>query len=138
MEKEVCDYSDISKEYIKDICMVESRNCLSIGRMLLLLGGSQSQYEFLSDAQLAHSVFEKAKQDIIDLALKHTVLFIKSVDLDNIQAICHVVYYKKSKLQRPRLVIAAAIKIEHQGKTDKFGNLYTFVRTYHIPCKTFS
>ena len=135
MENEVGDSYNITKEYVKEHCMVDSRNCMSIGRMLLILGGSQSQFEFLSDAQVANAVFSKAKQDIIDLSMRHTVLFIKTVELENVEAICHVVYYKKSKLQRPRLVVVSAIKVQHHGKRDKFGNLYTFVRTYHLPCK---
>ena len=57
------------------------------------------------------------------------------MNLGNIEAICEVVYYKKSKLQRPRLVVAAATKVQHLGKKDKFGNFFIFVRTYHLPCK---
>ena len=135
MGKEVCDYSNFTNEQIKDFCVVESRNCMSIGRMLLILGGSQSQFEFLSDASFSQSIYNKAKQDIINLGLSHNVFFFKTVDVGNIQAICQVVYYKKSKLQRPRLVVTAAIMVQHYGKKDRFGNLMTFVRAYHLPCK---
>ena len=107
MENSSIDYSSLTRDDIKDICMVQSRNCVSVGRLLLLLGGSRSHYEFLSDVVVAHSVYEAAKKDIIDLGLFHDVYFYKEVDLGNIQAVCEVVYYKKSKLQRPRLVMAA-------------------------------
>ena len=135
MDTGTFDYSQLTKEQIKDMCMVESRNCVSVGRMLYLLGGSSSQYEFISDACVAHSIYSKAKQDIIDLGMFHDIMFFKTVNLGNIEAICVVVYYKKSKLQRPRLVVAAAIKVEYLGKKDVFNNYYTFVRTFHLPCK---
>ena len=46
MEESFLDFSNITKEQVKEYCMVESRNCISIGRMLLLLGGSKSQLNF--------------------------------------------------------------------------------------------
>ena len=135
-EKDELDFCDITIEEVKEYCMLSSRNCVSIGRLMLLLSGSQSQFEFLSDPVVAVSIYEKAKQDAINIGMKHDIYYFKEVKAENIEAIAEIVYYKKSKLQRPRLVVVGALKVEYFGKKTDDGLSYTFVRIFHIPCKS--
>ena len=74
---------------------------MSVGRLMLLLSGANTQFEFLSDSLMAKAVYLKSREDIVNLGLFHDVFFFKEISLGNIDAICAVVYYKKSKLQRP-------------------------------------
>ena len=53
---------------------------------MYILSGIASVFEFLSDPLFGHDVFSKSKQDLINLGLRHQVLFKKEVNAGSMYA----------------------------------------------------
>ena len=125
---------EFKTETIKEICLVESKNCLSVSNMLLKLGGHNSQFEFFEDQAFANEVYETGKKDLVDMGMKHNIYYVEGITEGNVEALLSVVHYKRSKLQRSRLVVLACLKANYIPA--QFGvKPLTFVRFFHLPCK---
>ena len=61
---EIIDYSNLDIETVKEICLVESKNCVSVSDMLQKLSGQNSTYEFIDDPVMANLIYNYAKQEL--------------------------------------------------------------------------
>lgn len=131
------DFSDLKKSLVVDNFMIQQAVCMTVPKMLLKLSGFESHFMFISDTPMANKLFEKGRQDVLDLELYEEVLFKKSYESLICEAILCVVRYKKGKITKPRLTTVAAIKctpfFAMQSELDEL----TFVRLYQLPCKLF-
>lgn len=90
-------------------CMVDSRNCLTVGRMLDVRRGVNKKFFIFKDADLVEQVYQKWKEDNEALGEKHDIYFRDQVENDHYKALCCVFYCYKTVDQRARLVVTAGI-----------------------------
>ena len=128
-------YADIDPEVMFDFCLVHSRNCISVNSLLYTIGGQNSKYEFFKDNELANDVYDKATQDLAELGMEKNILWFDIKEEGNVKAVVAVLFYKRTKLQHPRLVLVGAIKVTYLEESKPPSQCHTFVRAFHLPCK---
>lgn len=129
------DFSDLEKDIVLEEFMVKEKNCISVPNMLAKLGGYQSAYRFISDTPMAEMLYQKARDDIENLAFYQEIHYTKKHISVISEAILSVVRYKRGDVSRPRLTTVAALKIKpFFGMQSDLANL-TFVRFFDLPCK---
>ena len=71
-EDEFCTITgqNFSTESIKEVTLVESRNCLSVSNMLVKLSGHNSQYVIFEEQAFAEEIYQKSKTDLVDMGMK--------------------------------------------------------------------
>ena len=135
-EDEFCTINgqNFSTESIKEVCLVESRNCLSVSNMLVKLSWHNSQYVSFEEQAFAEEIYQKSKTDLVDMGMKQHIYFVEGVFEPNVEALMAVVHYVRTKLQCPWLVVLACMKLKY-FHPDIRSEPLTFVRVFHLPCK---
>ena len=133
--EEIIDYSNLDIDTVKDICVVESKKCITVSEMFQKLSGQNSTYEFISDPVMATKIYDYGRQELVNLSMKHDTYYYNHKEEATYEALCVVVHYKKSKLQNRRLVLVAVMKAIYLEPDRESSNMLTFVRMYNIPCK---
>lgn len=130
------DFSMVEKDTVIEHFMIEEKNCMSVPSMLVKLGGYGSFYKFISDTTMAEMIFNKGREDLKNLDLFHDVYFNKKHQSIISEAEISVVHYKRGKMSRPRLTTVAVIMIKPFFAMEWEHSNLTFVRLFHLPCKS--
>ena len=126
----------INKKMIREYFLIRKEKCSTVADVLVELGGVYLFHPVLKDARLAETIYEYYRAKLISLSegVEGIMYYIDEVSSDDKynQLICSVVKAKRKKLQTPRMILRAVIKVVVPGPPE-----VGFVRIYDLPCKVF-
>ena len=128
------DYSDLEKDTVLKYVKIKSDYCLSVSNMLCKLEGIHESHPVFADYHLAEAIFEKARDDIMDLAKQHSVYFLDKDRFKNEHLIAGIVLYKKTRLESARMAVVAAIKIIVKASDPEVPTV-GYMKAFLLPCK---
>ena len=121
---------------IREYFLIKKEKCSTVADILVELGGVYSFHPVLKDARLAETIYEYYRAKLISLSegVEGIMYYTDEVSSDDKynQLICSVVKAKRKKLQTPRMILRAVIKVVVAGPPE-----VGFVRIYDLSCKVF-
>ena len=126
----------VNKKMIREYFLVRKETCSTVADVLVELGGVYSFHPVLKDAKLAETIYQYYRAKLISSSegVEGIMYYIDEVSSDDKfnQLICSIVKTKRKRLQTPRMVLRAVIKVIVPGPPE-----VGFVRIYDLPCKGF-
>ena len=125
----------LNKKMISEYFLIKKEKCSTVADVLVQLGGVYSFHPVLKDARLAETIYEYYRAKLISSSegVEGIMYYIDEVSSDDKynQLISSVVKAKRKRLQTPRMILRAVIKVV-PGPPE-----VGFVRIYDLLCKGF-